>query len=504
MINTQKLILIRQNMSYSSKDVMFNANLKEVLNDVIGQMNRNSGSYILGSPTVAIGTSSAAKVKTSAFAVVRDGVISTIAGAETAFTATIHDIADGNEAIFNVYLDSSNAIKLLKGEEVATAVPAVSVCPDTPSGGLKIGEVKVATAAAAFDATTTLLSAGTVTDTYTTKTDDDTLDISDYSAKNWLYHDHLGDLIEDLVDVLADDGTEVLISNPNLAIGTSSAAKIKHDAFYTIKDGVIKTVATGEVAFTATTHDIEDHKEAIYLVYLDDATVKISKGASVLTSAGGAVCPTTPAGCVKLGEVKIATEGAAFDATTTELSAGTVTDTYTNKTDAIAAADFDVSSYDLEDYEYSDNFYDLLDDLEEDLNTRKDDRILGNPTLVIGSSAPEKVKNSAFSVCRSGVISLIAGTETDFTATTDDLADGYGAVYLVYLDSSNVIKILKGTSTAEGVGAVCPATPAGGMKIGEVKLVADGDTFDATTDSLADTWITDTYTNKIDVFEEIV
>jgi len=493
-------------MSYTGKDVMYNANLKQVLNDVIEQMNRNQGSYIIGSPALSIGSSSAAKVKNAAFVVVRDGVISTIASTETAFTATSHDIEDGYEAIFNVYLDSDNAVSLKMGAKVLTAVPSVAVCPDTPSGGLKIGEVKVAADSDDFDATTDDLSAAHVTDTYTNKTDDDTIDFDDYEAKHWLYHDNLESLIEDLVDVLADDGVEILCSKPDLAIGTTSAAEVKHSDIYTIKDGVIKKVAAGEVGFTATTDDITDGNGAVYLVYLDGSTVKILKGTAT-TGGTDAVCPDTPAGKLKLGEVKVVTSGANFDATTTELSAGTVTDTYTDKTDAISASDFDVSSYDLEDYMYSESFYDLLDDIEEDVNARKDHRILGNPTLVIGSSSKAKVKNSAFDILVDGAMSTIASTETAFTATTHDITASASAIqeaiYLVYLDGST-IKLSKGTTAGEDA-AVCPATPSGKFKLGEVKVqVEAGSTdFNASTDELDASHLTVTYTNKLDVFDEI-
>ena len=486
-------------MSYESKDVMFNDNLKTILNDIIGQMNAQGGVAIVGNPDLKIGSSSAAKIKNEAFTVVRDGVTSTIASTETAFTATTHDIADGYGAVYNVYLDSSNAIKILIG--TATALGTSAVCPTTPSGGLKLGEVKVVTAAAIFDASTTELSAATVTDTYTNKTDVP-IDFDDYSAKYWLHHVNLKDLLEDLVDLVQNDGEARLISSPNLAIGSTSAAKVKHDAFSFILDGAITEVATSEVAFTATTHDIVDGKEAIYVLSVDpsDSSLALTMGTAV---ASDAVAPDTPAGELKLGEVKVATSGANFDATTTLLSAATVTDTYTNKTDVVDTSDFDLSNYEIEDYRYSDNFYNLLDDLEEDINRVSNDKVLSNPTLVIGSSSAAKVKNSAFNVIRDGAISTIAGTETAFTATTDDIADGYGAVYNVYLDASNVIKMFKGTATLLGTGAVCPATPSGGMKIGEVKVVTSGAVFDASTTELSAATVTDTYTNKIETFDEI-
>lgn len=482
-------------MSYTNEDVMYNDNLKEIINDIIEQINHQGGVAIVGSPALAIGSSSKAKVLNGAFTVVRDGVVSTIAGGETAFTATTDDIADGYGAVYLLYLDSTNAIKILKG--TATALGADAVCPDVPSGGLKIGEVKLVTAGAIFDATTTLLDAETVTDTYTNKTDVP-ISIDDYSAKHWLHQANLKGLLEDMIDIVANDGVARLISNPNLAIGTSSKAKVKHDAFSYILDGAITTITGGEVAFTATTHDVTDGHFKNYNVYLDGSTVKI------LGSAEDAVCPATPAGKLKLGEVKITSTGALFDATTTLLDAGTVTDVYTNKTDVVATADLTLSNYGGEDFMYSKAFKDFVDDIEEDLNVVNNDKLLGNPTLVIGSSSKKKIKNSAFSVMRDGVISIVASTETDFTATTDDLAISTGAVYLIYLDATNTIKILKGTATAGGTGAVCPATPSGGMKIGEVKLVVTADAiFNATTDDLDSAHITDTYTNKMAVFESI-
>ncbi len=487
-------------MSYSSKDVMHNANLKQVINDVIAQMNNQGGVAIVGSPALAIGSSSKKKVKNSAFTVVRDGVVSTIDSAETAFTATTHDLADGAGAVYLVYLDSTNTIKILKG--TATTGGTGAVCPTTPAGGLKIGEVKIVTSGAIFDASTTELDAATLTVTYTNKTDVP-IALTDYSDKHWLYQDNLEGVVTDMIEIVANKDVPRLVSNPNLAIGTSSKAKIKHDAFTYVLNGAFTTITGGEVAFTATTHDIADGEGAVFLVYLDGSTVKLSKGTAT-TGGTGATCPATPAGKLKLGEVKIVTSGALFDASTTLLDAGTVTDTYTNKTDLVATADFSFSGLGQEDYMYSYSFKTLLDDIEEDLNAVNNDKILGNPTLVIGSSSKKKVKNSAFSVMRDGVISLIASTETDFTATTDDLAKSTGAVYNVYLDATNTIKILKGTATAGGIGAVCPATPSGGMKIGEVKIVVNADAiFNATTDDLDSAHITDTYTNKLDVFEAI-
>lgn len=160
--------------------------------------------------------------------------------------------------------------------------------------------------------------------------------MSEYSAqsKEWMYNKNLKGLLNEIAN-RSEAG--FLLSNPNLAIGTNSAAKVKHDAFTVVKDGVFTTIAGGEVAFTATTHDIADGYEAIFLVYLDGTTVKLLKGTAVeIADPSVAVCPDTPAGMLKLGEVKVSTDGALFDAGTTFLSATEVTDVYTSKTDIIS------------------------------------------------------------------------------------------------------------------------------------------------------------------------
>lgn len=483
-------------MSFTDKNVLFNANLKEILNDYIEQINSGAGTQILGNPTVAIGTSSAAKVKTSAFDVIRNGVTYTIDAAETAFTATVDDIAEGYGAVYNIYLDEDNDIKILKG--TATLLGTNAACPATPEGGLKIGEVKVVTTAL-FDASTTLLSAETVTDTYSSKTDA-LVTVDDYEPKHWLHWHNLHEILEDINDVVVDDGGYRLLSNPTLAIGTSSKAKVKHNAFDVMVDGVISNIATGEVAFTATTDDLVDGTGAVYLVYLDGTTVKILKGTA--TSGGtGAVCPATPAGKLKLGEVKLVTDGAAFDATTTDLDALTVTDTYTNKTDA--KTDFALS-YSQSHYLFNKNLLDVFEWLLDGLEFANNNRVLGDPNLAFGTDE-EKVKNDAFFLIQDGVVSTIASTETAFTATDHDIADGKEATFLVYVDGTT-IKLSKSADAAVGA-SVCPATPAGKVKIGEVIISADGAIFNATTDELdvaVATHLDVEFVNKVDTLDAIV
>lgn len=158
------------------------------------------------------------------------------------------------------------------------------------------------------------------------------MEFSDLESKHYLHNKNLKDLLEEIAN---GSNAGRLLSNPTLAIGTGSKAKILTSAFSYIKDGIIKTVASAETAFTATTHDIADGYEAIYVLSLDpsDDSFTITKGTSVESGVGTPVAPATPTGELKLGEVKIVTSGAIFDASTTLLDAATVTDTYTNKTD---------------------------------------------------------------------------------------------------------------------------------------------------------------------------
>lgn len=123
--------------------------------------------------------------------------------------------------------------------------------------------------------------------------------------------------------------------------------------------------------------------------------------------------------------------------------------------------------------------------------------------LVIGSSAPEKVKiTNATDVAVNGVMfQIAAATEVAFTATNDDIAADANnvreAVYLVVVNESGTVSLYKGTEASGSGNAEVPETPEGYACIGHVRIaVAAGSTkFDATSDSLAAAHITDTYTN---------
>jgi hypothetical protein len=126
----------------------------------------------LSAPGLAIGTGSAAKVKivnTTTF--LSDGVFkSKAANAEVAFTATTMDIAANastvQEACYLVMLAADGTPSLVMGAIASGAGNAL--LPELPDTGTCIGYVRIAIAAGAtpFDASTDLLSAGHITDTY--------------------------------------------------------------------------------------------------------------------------------------------------------------------------------------------------------------------------------------------------------------------------------------------------------------------------------------------------
>lgn len=134
-----------------------------------------------------------------------------------------------------------------------------------------------------------------------------------------------------------------LLTPPVLEIGTVAPEEVKHGAFNIRVDGVTETVAAGEEAFTAVTHDIADPdanpREAIYVLSVAaGGAITITKGDTA--AAGAAVAPATPAGEVKMGEVLIQHDGSAiFDATTSALDAAHLTVTYTDEPVAALTSD---------------------------------------------------------------------------------------------------------------------------------------------------------------------
>lgn len=126
------------------------------------------------------------------------------------------------------------------------------------------------------------------------------------------------------------------LSNPGLAIGTTtSQVKITNTTVY-LHAGQFKSKTTADTAFTATTHDIAFHaslvQEACYLISLNaGGTVTITMG-TISSGAGTAGIPDPVAALTPVGYVRIAVAAGStpFDASSDALGAGHLTVTYVN------------------------------------------------------------------------------------------------------------------------------------------------------------------------------
>ena len=125
----------------------------------------------LASAGIVIGTSSAAKVKWGSSIVASIlGNIVTVTTNEVAFTATTHDIPASatsvQEAVYLVEVDGAGTVTLKMGT-IATGA-GNAVWPAASTDKACVGAVRIAVAAGStpFDASTDLLSAAHITDTY--------------------------------------------------------------------------------------------------------------------------------------------------------------------------------------------------------------------------------------------------------------------------------------------------------------------------------------------------
>ena len=125
------------------------------------------------------------------------------------------------------------------------------------------------------------------------------------------------------------------VSKAGMAIGSTSAEKVKFANTITyVHNGIVLQKTTAEVAFTATTHDItadaDAVQEAMYMLCLDaDGNATLHMG-DVADGAGNAVLPERPSGKTPVGAVRVAVAAGStdFNASTDDLSAAHITDTY--------------------------------------------------------------------------------------------------------------------------------------------------------------------------------
>lgn len=122
------------------------------------------------------------------------------------------------------------------------------------------------------------------------------------------------------------------LANAVLAEGTNAnTIKTTAATSFSVNGLLYSKAATDNIAMTACAVQA-DLTSCMYLVTIEtDGDVVITKGTEQLTGSGkDLLWPAIPANSAVLGAIKVVTSGATFTSGTTDLGAGTVTDTYYN------------------------------------------------------------------------------------------------------------------------------------------------------------------------------
>jgi len=123
------------------------------------------GALVMNDPGFVIGSSAPEKVKiTNTTKYMIGGVFASKSTAEIAFTATDHDLADGEEAVYVCSLALNGDATLTMG--TAAVGSGNATIPDAPAGEAVVGHVRIFTTGAVFNAVTDSLALGTITDTF--------------------------------------------------------------------------------------------------------------------------------------------------------------------------------------------------------------------------------------------------------------------------------------------------------------------------------------------------
>lgn len=142
--------------------------LTEVMRQQIVQLQTFAANRCTSEPSLVIGTSSAADIRSNATVnYVRDGVQRSLSAGEVAVPANAAMAGDSvaRKVRVLVYINGSDALAAVAGTPVLST--ATLTTPALPAGGVQLGYVDIAsTGSAVFTPDTTLLSAAHITDTY--------------------------------------------------------------------------------------------------------------------------------------------------------------------------------------------------------------------------------------------------------------------------------------------------------------------------------------------------
>jgi hypothetical protein len=120
------------------------------------------------------------------------------------------------------------------------------------------------------------------------------------------------------------------------------------------------------------------------------------------------------------------------------------------------------------------------------------------PGLQLGTSSAKAVRaGTAFTATVLGMPYTNAVSETAFTATTHDIADGYKRYFRVEVPAgtNGTVILTPGTAVLAASTAVVPDATAAHATLGTVLIEADGAIFNASTDDLNASHLTVTYTD---------
>jgi hypothetical protein len=134
--------------------------LKDIVDSIY---TNNSGTAVKTSPTLAGGTT--VTLGSAAFQYAINGVSYYKAAANTAFTATDHDVATGSKwASYRISVGTSGTITITisAANDYDTEALAIAAVPAVPSGECDMGYITIqSTSGAIWDATTDALTGGT-------------------------------------------------------------------------------------------------------------------------------------------------------------------------------------------------------------------------------------------------------------------------------------------------------------------------------------------------------
>jgi hypothetical protein len=132
--------------------------LRAAVNNLVLHASVSMPGCLLSAPSVKTGTTSAKAWRSEAFTFAARGKKESKAAAETALTATTHDVAASKEAWYVLSIAAGGALTITKA---ADQTIGTKVLPTVPDNEVPVGYLQVITGAGGiFDATTDDLSVG--------------------------------------------------------------------------------------------------------------------------------------------------------------------------------------------------------------------------------------------------------------------------------------------------------------------------------------------------------